>query len=388
MLRELPFSRGEMFTPEMEKESLTRLRNLLLFSEVNIGSEILNDGSILITITVKEKWTIIPIFKAGGGGGINYLTIGSYDINVLGQYLELGTQYERLGNTNSGVFWFRNPRFLDKRLKLSADIWQLSRNHLLYDEEAELSGGYTNRRSRAHIYLEKEWRPALLVGLGVDFTEDSYSQDDLESDARLQNQINALTLPDGSSQLGTYISTQLGQLNYNNYLVEGVSLNLKLHYGFGLNKQSDDFVQKEIILKGFYLFPTGFGNIGAQLTMAESSSEDPHFQYYVGGLDAVRGYYHGQFLTPAYWKINGEYRLESIKSEWLVLQHIFFTDIGNPGENISASLASRESPFIGYGVGLRLISPRVYRFNVRLDYGFVAGRDGPGGFSFGFQQFF
>ena len=388
VLREITFSTGEEFSGIKKEESLIRLRNLRLFSTVSIEEESLSDGSLLIIITVKEKWTVIPLFKAGGGGGINYLTIGAYDINILGRYLEMGMQYESLGSTNSGVFWFRDPRFLNQRLKLSGDFWQLSRNHRLYDEKAELSGGYKNKRKRVHLYMEKEERPGFLFGGGIDLSEDAYSQYELESDARILNISNDLKLPEGSTHLGTYLTVQLGQLKYNNHIVEGGAANLKQNYGFGLNRGSEDFIQTELAFKGFYLFPSRIGNIGAQLSMAQSSSDDPHFQYYLGGLDAVRGYYHEQFLTPAYWKFNLEYRVESIKSEWFVLQHIFFTDVGNTGRTLYASLADAEEPFIGYGAGIRLISPRVYRLNIRLDYGFVSGKEGPGGISFGFQHFF
>ena len=144
----------------------------------------------------------------------------------------------------------------------------------------------------------------------------------------------------------------------------------------------------ELSHKFFHLLPRFWGNIGVHGVVGQSTSESPAFQYYIGGLDAVRGYYDGQFLSQAFWRLNLEYRVASIQTPWFVLQHVFFSDVGNIGSDVYRAVTSERDPFVGYGFGVRLISPRVHRFNVRLDYGWVAGRDGPGGVSFGFQHFF
>lgn len=387
ILTEILFREGEKLVDGQINESLIRLRNTQLFSSVDITFLDLGNDHIDMYISVLEKWTTIPIIKAGGGGGINYLTIGAYDINLMGNFLELGGQYERLGNTNSGVLWFRNPRFLGKKISLGSDIWYLTRNKQLYDSSANENGGYTHLRNRIHIFADKSFTNTIKLGLGIDYTHDNYSEIALEDNTYIQNLSLGLTLPEGSKFLQLYHNGGIGRLNYDNHLVQGAILNYKISYGVPISNHKP-FYKYYLSPTAFYRLPGRLGNPGIKLTFAESSSDMPQFQNYIGGLDAVRGYHHEQFLTKSYWQLNAEYRIESIKLEWFILQHVIFIDVGNTGRTVLDAILSDEKAFIGYGTGLRFISPKIYRLNIRLDYAWTNGRVGPGGFSFGLQHFF
>lgn len=100
--REFEFSLDQPTTRAELEETAQRLRNLQIFSTVEYELEPLDDG-YLLRFQVLERWTILPVFKGSSGGGVNQLIVDLYDINVLGRYLEMGAQYERLGPTNSGV---------------------------------------------------------------------------------------------------------------------------------------------------------------------------------------------------------------------------------------------------------------------------------------------
>ncbi|NRA47398.1 MAG: hypothetical protein HRU09_20810, partial [Oligoflexales bacterium] len=130
--RELLVKEGQEFSKKQIKESCQRLRNLQIFATAEC---VLTEGSSpqsnVLTITVDERWTTIPIFKYSSGGGTSQLIIGTYDINVFGNYLELGGQYERTGDKNSGVVWYRNKRFLGKRLELFLNLWSVARERTL-----------------------------------------------------------------------------------------------------------------------------------------------------------------------------------------------------------------------------------------------------------------
>lgn len=100
----------------------------------------------------------------------------------------------------------------------------------------------------------------------------------------------------------------------------------------------------------------------------------------------MRGYRDGQFVGKHFWRGNIEYRVPSWISRNLVLQHVAFFDIGNTGNTYSRIF--KNETFNSLGVGLRIISPRVFRLNVRIDYARTFGRTTGGAFSFGLQQFF
>lgn len=374
--RELMFDKNSVVTDSQISESIKNLQNLLLFSSVSI-EKIIKEDELTIQINLIEKWTVIPIFKAGGGGGINYLNIGAYDINSFGRYLELGGQYERLGDTNSGVIWFRYPKIFNTTIKLGGDLWYNNKNHLTYSG-LENIGGYSHNKIRSHLFLEYRYTNSIMFAGGLDFNHDNYSEETLPQDILIQNRSNSKTLPESSTHLIPYIYLVLGELNYKNHLINGIHWECKISPGISLLEEN--FVKLESRLHYFKLLPKRCGNIGFQLKTAYSTSEFIHNIFYLGGLDAIRGFYHEQFLTDRYLQLNLEYRLESIKTEWFVLQHVLFTDLGYVGES--------HQPYISYGTGIRLISPRVYRLNVRLDYSFVYSETGPGGLSFGLQHFF
>ncbi|MEK7748341.1 MAG: POTRA domain-containing protein [Nitrospirota bacterium] len=131
IFRELRFA-GDPLAVESLQEGLQRLRNLQIFNWVQgeIGK---GQNRSELTLRVEERWTTIPIFRVASGGETTSTIVGLYDINALGRYIELGGQYENLNGRHGGVVWFRNPRFLDQRLRIGGDFWLLTRNRDLYN---------------------------------------------------------------------------------------------------------------------------------------------------------------------------------------------------------------------------------------------------------------
>jgi hypothetical protein len=70
------------------------------------------------------------------------------------------------------------------------------------------------------------------------------------------------------------------------------------------------------------------------------------------------------------------------------LQHIFFFDVVQPEKSLSSFAFDSEQLFPSTGIGFRLISPKIYRFNGRLDIAFPWRAGNATYISFGSQQFF
>lgn len=370
-----PTTRGDL------EETAQRLRNMHLFSTVEYELEPLEDG-YLIRFRVLERWTILPVFKGSSGGGVNQLLIGIYDINVLGRYLEMGVQYERLGPTNSGVVWFRDPRLFDQRLWFGADVWHTNRIYTLYDADGEIEGGYLLNRNLISFGIEKEWKWWLKGGLRLQLVNDETSYDLVDDDVRLQ-QIQR-GLPEDEFRIQPGISFSLGRLNYDNYRVDGVLLNLRFDgsdttLGSSMSfasVESDFFFAKTLPFKS---------TLALRWLVGISSTEsEPHY-YFIGGFDRVRGFLDARFRGPAHTTANLEYRIPSLDTSWVVLQHIVFTDVASVGDGVSDFT---EITAASAGAGLRVISPRIFRFTVRLDYALSLVNEGDSSLSFGVQQFF
>jgi hemolysin activation/secretion protein len=127
-------------------------------------------------------------------------------------------------------------------------------------------------------------------------------------------------------------------------------------------------------------------NLGVRLAGSWSDTTLLSQEAFLGGLDSVRGFVHGRFHGRVWWLANIEWRAPFYVAENLVLQGVGFWDAARTAATLD-SLMAGGSGGQGAGGGLRLILPKVYRLNIRADYG-LAWDGSERGFSFGLQQFF
>jgi len=389
VLRELTFGQGDWVSPAELEESLQRIRNTLLFSLVKhqlIASADADRGAAL-TIEVEERWTTIPIFKLSAGGGTLKFTAGAYDVNAFGRYLEVGGQYERLGNENSGVVWLRQPRLLGQRLELFVSLWDITRAETIYRDlgrSGEVEGGLLLRRQRASLSLEKEWTRWLRAGLLADYNRDRCDPNLLATDDETQRSAILADHKQMTTAVLPGLSVRLGRLNHNVFLTDGVLLDHRSQMSSAALGATDSFHINETSLQGFMTGPKrstfalrgGIGWTNTQVTQ---------YYFFLGGLDRIRGYEAGRFYGTGYWLINAEARLPLTERPHFVLQGAAFSDAASVGmarsdlEHVTAASA---------GVGLRVIAPKIYRLVLRMDYahGLVSKTTQP--LSFGIQQFF
>lgn len=383
--RELLVEPGQSFTQEQIDESCQRLRNLQIFATAEC---VLNPGSSednrILTITVDERWTTIPIFKYSSGGGVSELIVGSYDINVFGSYLEFGGQYERIGDKNSGVVWYRNKRFLGKRLELFLNVWSVARQRTLYNiwgKENRVEGGYLLQRKRGVAFLEKEWLWWLKTGIGLQINQDEFTED---FSPVVDEVVDYQGMPENTKIMMLNANAKIGRLDYNSYLIDGFQLSSNLELSSKALGSELEFFRLEEDLRLFKTLPFN-STIGARVGLGISTVTSEPYMFYLGGLDRVRGFKESRFRARNYWLGNFEYRIPSWKSRWFVLQHVFFYD------SIGIALKKNdlaEQSAASLGAGLRFISPKVYRLVLRIDYAHPVHKDDETPISFGVQQFF
>src|SRR5690606_7473643 len=125
--------------------------------------------------------------------------------------------------------------------------------------------------------------------------------------------------------------------------------------------------------------------IGLRLASGMASTDAIHRRFYLGGLDALRGFAADRFTGNNYWLGNLEFRIPSVDSRWFLLQHVFFVDAAGVSENVSdiGVLSGASS-----GLGLRIIVPKIQDFVIRVDYAFPIYDAVPSPPGFGGGQFF
>ncbi len=382
--RELTFRAGGIVTRSQLEESVQRLRNIGLFriAEYTLVPQDPSGVETNVVILVDERWTILPFFNISAGGDLFSLLAGIYDINLFGRYLEAGGRYRRLGDTNSFLFWFYDPRFLDQRQFLGAQFWWTNRIRYLYDNSGQLEGGYLRERRSAVLTTSRELSKDLSLGSGLVLQHDSFSYDLVREDIAEKQRINGLPHVQEHGILN--LSATVGHIDEDSYLREGVQLTQSFSVSNQLWGSSESYVESGTQLLAFKRF-VGKQNIGMRFGVGMTSAEHIENQFFLGGLDTVRGFYDSRFRGPFYWFLNSEYRIPSLDHRWLVLHHVLFFDAVGVADR-SSLLWNADGA--SAGIGLRIISPKIYQFVARIDYAFPLKGAGTTPLSFGVQQFF
>ncbi len=383
--RELLFTEGDELSTDILLDSIQRLKNLRIFTTVLPYVQLKENNHIEVTLEIEERWTTIPFFNVNSGGDTFNAVLGAYDINTFGRYIEVGGQYVNWNGEHGGVAWFRNPRVFHKRILIGADIWSTKRPFTLFNRAAEKQGSYTLDEKKLNLLFEKELRVWFVLGVTLQLRKSQIIDTDINEKIDSYT-LSLLNNNSPSSEISTTFSTRLGKLHYDNYLVKGKQTQLFLKYA-GKETGSKEKIKKLVWENTVFWRLPYTANAGLRLNVAAIETDRIQNIFNVGGFKHIRGYFDGQFRSKAYWLANAEYRIPSYKSNWLVIQHILFFDVVNASNNIS-DLKKNRNIIYSTGTGVRIISPKVYSFNGRLDFALLSSQKTQSFISFGVQQFF
>ncbi len=386
--REIRIKPGQAVDRAQVLEAVQRLRNLQIFNSVE-GSIVPGENrDTTLRLEVEERWTTLPFARATGGGGTMSFILGLYDINVLGDYFELGAQYENLTGAHSAVLWFREPRVFSRYLRVGGDGWLTTRNRDIFAFEGDLQGGFTLRRNRLHVFTDVELHRYFAVGSRVDANWDNVTEANLGPDRLELNQLNNLDVYQRTRQvfLGTYL--RMGRLDFDRFLVGGQEARLEIDRAQQLWGAQNAFWRINMTNLMFWRLRHN-ANLGLQLRLGYTGTNLLHFQNFLGGFESVRGFGDGQFRGRAFWHGNLEYRIPSLQTSWIVLQHAAFADVGRVGATARDVLGTTAgNTAASAGGGIRIISPKVFRLSIRFDLAYALYPQSGLGISFGTQQFF
>lgn len=389
---------GRVASIENIEEGVQKIRNLGGFREVladvlavpgaspapesSKGPECVEFDQARLVIQVDEKWTALPIFSFSRGGGTYRLILGAYDVNFLGRYINVGAQYERLGDTNSFFTWISPRRLLGRDLIPSLKLGSRNRVYRLYEPDGSVGGGFLLNRFSVEGSLLKEWHRWLRTGISLRYENDDFSLDLLSDQVREAQQTRGLPAASHALLLGA--SVTLGELNYDSYLVDGVLFGVSVSHANAHLGSTDSYRD---LLVGFNYFQTlpFKSTLGFRLAGGFESTNAVHRRFFLGGLDALRGFASDRFNGPNYWMSTLELRIPSVDSRWFLLQHIFFVDAAGVSEDIGdyAKLSGSSA-----GIGLRIIVPKIQDFVMRIDYAFPLYEEVANPLGFGGGQFF
>lgn len=374
----------KIFTSQDLIEAKRRIWNLRIFSEVE--AKVKNEKLIF---KVDERWTMIPIAKAIGGGGTSYYAVGAFDINSFGMNTELGAQYESLNNRPAGVVWLRKPQFLkDRNLRFGMDLWNINRVRFFFKRNSDDNGAFTLIRKRYNTFIEKRWDNDLYtLGFQYDFHIDEISDFGISDENKDQNLLNNFNPETSSTSRWHNIYFRVGRLNFQNYLVDGTRLSLSSAL-ISISGDNSGIKSAHQFRFQYYKLFENHHNFAWQFRVRGNNTEQLQYAQYMGGLAEVRGYKDGQFYSDTAWQNNIEYRFDLFEHKWVVLQGVVFSDSAKEGRTLNQITESGDEIMLSSGFGVRFISPKIFSFVGRLDYAQTHTRVIERGIAFGIQQFF
>lgn len=384
LYRELGFSVGDQVSRQDIDLGISNLRNTNLFSKVSYEVEEDNNG-FKIQVEVDERWTTIPVLKFTSGGGVTQTTVGIYDPNVLGHFIEMGGQVEKIEDVISGVVWFKDPRLFDKRLGIDFQFWDTNRIRTKYDQdtdELKITNGFLKSSQKLILKFTKEFRPDLVANAAIEYDKDTFSDRFLNDE--LKSILASKGLPPDTEFRFVGLGVLYGRVNHNSYLIDGMDVGLSVKYASSATQNVDDFVQTDFSFR-YYKTLWSKWTFAQRILAGATSTNVIQYWYYLGGLDRIRGYTDNRFAGRNYILSNTELRWAAVDKPNYVIQGTTFVDLLESGENFS-DLDSLKGASLG--LGIRIILPKFYRMALRFDAATRFVRDDEKGFSFGVQQFF
>ena len=376
---EIEFSPGMNIDEPWITEAQQRLQNIRLFTDVKV-KRVKN----VVNVKITERWTTIPIMKFNSGGGVQQLTLGVYDPHIAGRNLELGTQYQKLEDTHSGVIWFKKPRFLSRSYGIDLQYWKTNRLRTKYDQTEDrlvVKNGFLHIRDKLYTAIIKEHSQLLKTRYFYEFNRDKFSNRIIPAEVKAQS--IAVGLPPDSNFHFAGIGTTYGRINYQEWLQSGQDFSLYARYAFASTDNIDNFFDVNGTYRFFHAYKDH--NFAQRIQFGITNTDVLQYWNYLGGLDKIRGYTDNRFAGRYYILSNSEYRVPLYQRPSFVFQSVGFLDLVSVADKVRDISSLRGSSI---GLDGRIILPRIYRFVLRLDYARLLKRKDDNSISFGVQQFF
>lgn len=384
--RELGFTENDKICESGIIEGVKRLKNIGLFSNAEYKVEPTTKDNIKISIVVTEKWTTIPILKFNSGGGVTQYTLGTYDPNLFGEFIEAGVQYENLAGAASGVTWFKNPRLFNQRQGIDLQYWNTRRIRVKYDQAAEapeIKQGFLHERERVYVGYFREVATETEVHASIDYNKDDFSTKILPEKVIEKIGPNP-TLPPSTKLVISKVGAEFGKIEGEAQSLSGKRLGVYFSYAQPLHSNIDSFTQGDI---SFVLYKPLSSRLhyAQRLAAGTSTTNILQYWYYLGGLDRIRGFSDNRFAGRQFALSNSEARYLFWEKSTYLIQGVGFLDLASIGEETSDLVNLKAASM---GTGIRLILPKFYRFIVRLDFAKPLVKNDTMNWSFGVQQFF
>ena len=277
-------------SPDDLKQIQTKILTTGVFSHVQ--PEVLAEGKLngqvdnILKISVKEKWTTIPVVRTEFGGGTPFYVVGLYDQHSFGRLLTIGAQFQKYGDEEPGfVAWVRAPRLKGGKFNLGVEYWDDVRKRTFYDMKGKEQSSLVVRGKTIRGFYQSRHRNLFRsdkIKAGVD----------LKVRELYDSSVEVFTNPIGDELVHPKIGRSLKALavlvyddiDINNYDYDGLRLTSEVGKIFESKLNFNTYR-----LEGFYYQIVHPINFAAHFEWDVSESRSMADIRFVGGFGSVSG---------------------------------------------------------------------------------------------------
>lgn len=346
--RELPWKVGEQVSLEDWEIGVRRLWNTQIFSRVDGWLES-RGGRTVAVFQIEERWSLIPAFELMHGGKALWLRAGLSEHNLFGRYLQVDALYEYFDGQHGGILIYRDPRFLDRRLELRAQASRTMRPR----------PDFVVQRALARVeVLRLERDDTIRFGAAVQAFDDQF----LPS---IDERATGAPRPSAMQTFGIEPSLRFGRVDSKRVQYSGVSFETRPHVHVTIGDGATPFGG---IMNELLAFRTAWRFTFALRARAavQTRTAGAQLDYWLGGLDTIRGYRDNFTRANVYGLGNAEVRFVAFDTDWLACELAIFADA-----SASRAPLQKTTSTFGFGPGIRFFIPKLVDSELRFDFPFA-----------------
>ena len=112
---------GDPIDDELLPVLRQRVLNLRLFREVEVTKRP-SDSGLVLSVDVKERWTLIPVPILGASGGAAQVGLALFETNLFGRRKLLAASAVYSTRGQAGMLFYRDPALFDSRALLTVEL--------------------------------------------------------------------------------------------------------------------------------------------------------------------------------------------------------------------------------------------------------------------------
>ena len=362
---------GQNYDPAVFDRDLRVLRSWEIFRTVDGVATPAPDGTMLVVVSIIERWTLTPIFEFAGTSDVIRLEAGLQDSHFLGRAYQLGGQVGFRQSTYDldplGAVWLLAPRVRGS-LWLSESRASLDFTHdPLYGQGATAPAMVWQKRlTRVSQSVGYRWHPDWLAGVTGAFDAAQFKA--AESFASL-SALWGDFVPTKVRLGRTNLFAQWTHLDYHEPNYDGWAMSVVPELSLSGAKAAA--FNWRSMQRGYVTVARGWINLAAAMRQEYTTASDWERLRVAGGLSGhVRGYPERYFHAQAILSANAEIRIKLFVAQVLGAQLKPFVDAAYIS-NAAVGLNRVETRHWARsaGVGIYGWVPQVHLMRLRLDAG-------------------